>query len=96
MCLMVKKEYIKETYPRNLKLTSEYKQQQAASKEAEAGASSSSGPANAPSVPDHIKGDSEASSVVALESFKEFMADQDKNVMLMYLRLHWCVPAGPP
>ena len=76
----------KETYPRNLKLTSEHNLQQAASKEPESEASSSKGPAKPHRVPDHIKGDSKDSSVVALKSFKEFMADQDKNVMLMYLR----------
>ena len=76
----------KETFPRNLKLTSEHNLQQAASKEPESEASSGKGPAKPPRVPDHIKGDSKDSSVVALKSFKEFMSDQDKNVMLMYLR----------
>ena len=76
----------KETYPRSLKLTSEYNLQQAASKEPESEASSSKGPAKTPRVPDHIKGDSQDSSVVALKSFKDLMADQDKNVKLMYLR----------
>ena len=79
-------ELTKEAYPRNLKLTSEYNLQQAALKEPESEASSGKEPAKPPRVPDHIKGDSKDSSVVALKSFKEFMADQDKNVMLMYLR----------
>ena len=86
MCLVGKKQVvIKETYPRNLKLTSEYNLEQAA-KEPESEASSGKGPAKPPRVPDHIKGDSKDSSVVALKSFKEFMSDQDKNVRLMYLR----------
>ena len=60
--------------------------EQAASKEPESEASSGKGLAKPPRVPDHIKGDSKDSSVVALKSFKEFMSDQDKNVRLMYLR----------
>ena len=78
---------IKETYPRNLKLTSEFNLQQAASKEPESEASSSDkGPAKHPHVPDHIKGDSKDSWVVVLKSFKELISDQDKNVKLMYLK----------
>ena len=80
------KKITKEAYPRNLKLTSEYNLQQAASKEPESEASSGQGPAKRPRIPDHIKGDSQDSSVVALKSFKEFLSDQDKNLRLMYLR----------
>ena len=77
------------TYPRNLKLTSEYKE----SKEVPGGsiegpASSQSGPSGSSSdgAPEWAMGSSKPGTVKVEAKFKDLLADNDKNMQLWHLK----------
>ena len=78
-----KKEFTKEIYPRNLKLTSEYLLEKGAEQGEPA---SSAGNQAEPTVPDWALLNSDPASVKVISSYKGLQADQDKNAKLFHLK----------
>ena len=81
-----RKEVTKEIYPRNLQLTSEYKQAQGLKDEEEDEPASSSGTKQQKKVPEWALLDSEPSCVKLLSGWKGMLADHDKNAKIFQLK----------